>query len=69
MDVSEKEDSEQKMSSNRGVDMSTYCDYALRFEILVHGFPLDPSRALYYMLVGFLHTYHTIHPTSIFLSV
>ncbi|XP_062412348.1 cation channel sperm-associated auxiliary subunit gamma-like [Sardina pilchardus] len=37
--------------SNKGVDMNTYCDYALRFEIHVHGFPLDPTRALYFMLM------------------
>uniref|UniRef100_A0A673WBK1 Uncharacterized protein n=1 Tax=Salmo trutta TaxID=8032 RepID=A0A673WBK1_SALTR len=35
----------------RGIDLSTYCDYALRFILHVHGFPLDPSRGLFYMLV------------------
>uniref|UniRef100_A0A8C8MFC5 Cation channel sperm-associated protein subunit gamma n=1 Tax=Oncorhynchus tshawytscha TaxID=74940 RepID=A0A8C8MFC5_ONCTS len=37
--------------SNKGIDLSTYCDYALRFILHVHGFPLDPSRGLFYMLV------------------
>ncbi|XP_045080275.1 cation channel sperm-associated protein subunit gamma-like isoform X3 [Coregonus clupeaformis] len=37
--------------SNKGIDLSTYCDYALRFILHVHGFPLDPSRGLFYMLM------------------
>ncbi|XP_067084738.1 cation channel sperm-associated auxiliary subunit gamma-like [Osmerus mordax] len=39
--------------SNKGVDLSTYCDYALRFTLHVHGFPLDPHRGLFYMLMTF----------------
>ncbi|MBN3318432.1 CTSRG protein, partial [Atractosteus spatula] len=38
--------------SNRGVDISTYCDYALQFVIHVHGLPLDPYRGLFHMLVS-----------------
>nr|XP_014348875.1 PREDICTED: cation channel sperm-associated protein subunit gamma isoform X3 [Latimeria chalumnae] len=39
--------------SNRGVDDSTYCDYALKFVIHVHGLPLSPWRAFLYASVTF----------------
>ncbi|XP_063079668.1 cation channel sperm-associated auxiliary subunit gamma-like [Engraulis encrasicolus] len=38
--------------SNKFVGFNSYCDYALRFEIHVHGFPLSPSRTLYYFLIS-----------------
>ena len=41
-------------SFGRDVDLSTYCDYALQFTLHVHGFPLDPHRGLFYMLVSVL---------------
>ncbi|XP_051900031.1 cation channel sperm-associated auxiliary subunit gamma-like [Pristis pectinata] len=37
--------------SNRGIDASTYCDYRLKFIIHVHGLPLNPHRALFFMLI------------------
>ncbi|XP_062917294.1 cation channel sperm-associated auxiliary subunit gamma-like [Mobula hypostoma] len=37
--------------SNRGIDTSTYCDYKLEFIIHVHGLPLNPHRALLFMLI------------------
>ncbi|XP_063167869.1 cation channel sperm-associated auxiliary subunit gamma [Candoia aspera] len=33
--------------SNRGVDQTTYCDYALEFIVHIHGLHLSPTRALY----------------------
>uniref|UniRef100_A0A8C6VLQ8 Cation channel sperm-associated protein subunit gamma n=1 Tax=Naja naja TaxID=35670 RepID=A0A8C6VLQ8_NAJNA len=33
--------------SNRGVDQTTYCDYALEFIVHIHGLRLSPTRALY----------------------
>ncbi|XP_062818861.1 cation channel sperm-associated auxiliary subunit gamma isoform X4 [Anolis carolinensis] len=33
--------------SNRGVDQTTYCDYALEFIVHIHGLPLSHTRALY----------------------
>uniref|UniRef100_W5NAF3 Cation channel sperm associated auxiliary subunit gamma n=1 Tax=Lepisosteus oculatus TaxID=7918 RepID=W5NAF3_LEPOC len=41
-----------EVSNSRGVDVSTYCDYALQFVIHVHGLPLDPYRGLFHMLVS-----------------
>ncbi|XP_070620534.1 cation channel sperm-associated auxiliary subunit gamma-like isoform X2 [Erythrolamprus reginae] len=38
--------------SNRGVDESTYCDYALEFIVHIHGLRLSPTRALYIMKVS-----------------
>ncbi|XP_072127263.1 cation channel sperm-associated auxiliary subunit gamma-like isoform X3 [Mobula birostris] len=35
----------------RGIDTSTYCDYKLEFIIHVHGLPLNPHRALLFMLI------------------
>uniref|UniRef100_A0A670ZXX5 Cation channel sperm associated auxiliary subunit gamma n=1 Tax=Pseudonaja textilis TaxID=8673 RepID=A0A670ZXX5_PSETE len=35
--------------SNRGVDQTTYCDYALEFIVHIHGLRLSPARALYVM--------------------
>ncbi|MBN3310498.1 CTSRG protein, partial [Amia calva] len=46
-------------ASNRGVDMSTYCDYTLQFMIHVHGLPLAPERGLSYMLVSLNCPQHT----------
>uniref|UniRef100_A0A8D0BL63 Cation channel sperm-associated protein subunit gamma n=1 Tax=Salvator merianae TaxID=96440 RepID=A0A8D0BL63_SALMN len=39
------------MVSNRGVDQTTYCDYALEFILHVHGLRLSPSRALFVLKV------------------
>ncbi|KAJ7303931.1 hypothetical protein JRQ81_011444 [Phrynocephalus forsythii] len=33
--------------SNRGVDQTTYCDYALEFIVHIHGLRLSTSRSLY----------------------
>ncbi|XP_039225094.1 cation channel sperm-associated protein subunit gamma isoform X1 [Crotalus tigris] len=38
--------------SNRGVDQTTYCDYALEFIIHIHGLRLSPDRALYVMKIS-----------------
>nr|XP_056701746.1 cation channel sperm-associated auxiliary subunit gamma-like [Euleptes europaea] len=38
--------------SNRDVDQTTYCDYALEFTIHVHGLRLSPSRAIFLMKVS-----------------
>ncbi|XP_070620536.1 cation channel sperm-associated auxiliary subunit gamma-like isoform X2 [Erythrolamprus reginae] len=38
--------------SNRGVDQSTYCDYALEFIVHIHGLRLSPTRALYIMKIS-----------------
>nr|XP_056701743.1 cation channel sperm-associated auxiliary subunit gamma-like [Euleptes europaea] len=38
--------------TNRGVDQTTYCDYALEFIIHVHGLHLSPSRAIFLMKVS-----------------
>ncbi|XP_069763579.1 cation channel sperm-associated auxiliary subunit gamma-like [Narcine bancroftii] len=37
--------------SNRGIDSRTYCDYRLEFIIRLHGLPLNPHRALFFMLI------------------
>ncbi|XP_027711281.1 cation channel sperm-associated protein subunit gamma-like [Vombatus ursinus] len=37
------------MVSNRDVDTSTYCDYQLTFLLHVHGLPLSPRRALFFL--------------------
>uniref|UniRef100_R4GCL8 Cation channel sperm associated auxiliary subunit gamma n=1 Tax=Anolis carolinensis TaxID=28377 RepID=R4GCL8_ANOCA len=37
--------------SNRGVDQTTYCDYALEFIVHIHGLPLSHTRALYLLKV------------------
>ncbi|XP_059806822.1 cation channel sperm-associated auxiliary subunit gamma-like [Hypanus sabinus] len=37
--------------SNREIDTSTYCDYKLEFIIHVHGLPLNPHRALLFVLI------------------
>ncbi|XP_054854928.1 cation channel sperm-associated auxiliary subunit gamma-like [Eublepharis macularius] len=38
--------------TNRGVDQTTYCDYALEFIIHVHGLRLSPTRAIFLMKVS-----------------
>ncbi|XP_015273001.1 PREDICTED: cation channel sperm-associated protein subunit gamma-like, partial [Gekko japonicus] len=38
--------------TNRGVDQTTYCDYALEFVIHVHGLRLSPTRAIFLMKVS-----------------
>ncbi|XP_054855507.1 cation channel sperm-associated auxiliary subunit gamma-like [Eublepharis macularius] len=38
--------------SNRGVDQTTYCDYALEFIIHIHGLRLSPTRAIFLMKVS-----------------
>ncbi|XP_053122836.1 cation channel sperm-associated auxiliary subunit gamma isoform X2 [Hemicordylus capensis] len=38
--------------SNRDVDQTTYCDYALQFIIHVHGLVLSPSRAMFLMQIS-----------------
>ncbi|XP_048357686.1 cation channel sperm-associated auxiliary subunit gamma [Sphaerodactylus townsendi] len=38
--------------SNRYVDQTTYCDYALEFIIHVHGLRLSPTRAIFLMKVS-----------------
>ncbi|KAM3829466.1 cation channel sperm-associated auxiliary subunit gamma [Vipera latastei] len=38
--------------SNRGVDQSTYCDYALEFIVHIHGLRLSPDRALYVLKIS-----------------
>ncbi|XP_058052208.1 cation channel sperm-associated auxiliary subunit gamma isoform X2 [Ahaetulla prasina] len=38
--------------SNRGVDQTTYCDYALEFMVHIHGLRLSPTRALYIMKIS-----------------
>ncbi|XP_070805861.1 cation channel sperm-associated auxiliary subunit gamma [Pituophis catenifer annectens] len=38
--------------SNRGVDQTTYCDYALEFIVHIHGLRLSPTRALYIMKIS-----------------
>ncbi|XP_026571252.1 cation channel sperm-associated protein subunit gamma [Pseudonaja textilis] len=38
--------------SNRGVDQTTYCDYALEFIVHIHGLRLSPARALYVMQIS-----------------
>ncbi|TFJ99430.1 vacuolar fusion protein MON1-like protein A [Platysternon megacephalum] len=38
--------------SNRAVDKSTYCDYALEFVIHIHGLRLSPSRAIAFMKIS-----------------
>ncbi|XP_060113740.1 cation channel sperm-associated auxiliary subunit gamma-like [Heteronotia binoei] len=38
--------------TNRGVDQTTYCDYALEFIIHVHGLRLSPKRAVFLMKVS-----------------
>uniref|UniRef100_A0A4X2M1G7 Cation channel sperm associated auxiliary subunit gamma n=1 Tax=Vombatus ursinus TaxID=29139 RepID=A0A4X2M1G7_VOMUR len=40
------------MVSNRDVDTSTYCDYQLTFLLHVHGLPLSPRRALFFLGVS-----------------
>nr|XP_020834316.1 cation channel sperm-associated protein subunit gamma isoform X3 [Phascolarctos cinereus] len=39
------------MVSNRDVDTSSYCDYQLTFLLHVHGLPLSPQRALFFLWV------------------
>ncbi|XP_032083545.1 cation channel sperm-associated protein subunit gamma [Thamnophis elegans] len=39
--------------SNRGVDQTTYCDYALEFIVHIHGLRLSPHRAMYIMKISF----------------
>uniref|UniRef100_A0A670ZXR5 Cation channel sperm associated auxiliary subunit gamma n=1 Tax=Pseudonaja textilis TaxID=8673 RepID=A0A670ZXR5_PSETE len=43
--------------SNRGVDQTTYCDYALEFIVHIHGLRLSPARALYVMQVRQLNSF------------
>ncbi|XP_077192652.1 cation channel sperm-associated auxiliary subunit gamma-like isoform X5 [Paroedura picta] len=38
--------------TNRGVDQTTYCDYALEFIIHVHGLRISPTRAIFLMKVS-----------------
>ncbi|XP_062818462.1 cation channel sperm-associated auxiliary subunit gamma-like isoform X2 [Anolis carolinensis] len=38
--------------SNRGVDQTTYCDYALEFIVHIHGLRLSYTRALYLLEVS-----------------
>nr|XP_020642683.1 cation channel sperm-associated protein subunit gamma [Pogona vitticeps] len=38
--------------SNRGVDQTTYCDYALEFIVHVHGLRLSPSRSLFLLKIS-----------------
>uniref|UniRef100_A0A4X2LSQ2 Cation channel sperm associated auxiliary subunit gamma n=1 Tax=Vombatus ursinus TaxID=29139 RepID=A0A4X2LSQ2_VOMUR len=40
------------MVSNRDVDTSSYCDYQLTFLLHVHGLPLSPRRALFFLWVS-----------------
>ncbi|XP_077192645.1 cation channel sperm-associated auxiliary subunit gamma-like isoform X2 [Paroedura picta] len=53
--------------SNRDVDQTTYCDYALEFIIHVHGLRLSPTRAILLMqvslfsLIGMVLAYIFIH--------
>ncbi|XP_025030684.1 cation channel sperm-associated protein subunit gamma-like, partial [Python bivittatus] len=53
--------------SNRGVDQTTYCDYALEFIVHIHGLRLSPTRALYLMkismavVVGLVILYIIVH--------
>ncbi|XP_060113741.1 cation channel sperm-associated auxiliary subunit gamma-like [Heteronotia binoei] len=53
--------------SNRDVDQSTYCDYALEFIIHVHGLRLSPTRAVFLMqvslfsLIGMVLMYIFLH--------
>ncbi|XP_042294999.1 cation channel sperm-associated protein subunit gamma-like isoform X1 [Sceloporus undulatus] len=35
--------------SNRGVDQTTYCDYALEFVVHIHGLRLSHTRSVYYL--------------------
>uniref|UniRef100_A0A8D2L9Y7 Cation channel sperm associated auxiliary subunit gamma n=1 Tax=Varanus komodoensis TaxID=61221 RepID=A0A8D2L9Y7_VARKO len=37
--------------SNRGVDQTTYCDYALEFIVHIHGLRLSATRSLYFLKV------------------
>ncbi|XP_061453607.1 cation channel sperm-associated auxiliary subunit gamma isoform X3 [Rhineura floridana] len=53
--------------SNRGVDQTTYCDYALEFIVHVHGLRLSPSRSIYLLkitlaiILGLLFLYVAIY--------
>ncbi|XP_053253725.1 cation channel sperm-associated auxiliary subunit gamma isoform X2 [Podarcis raffonei] len=56
--------------SNRGVDESTYCDYALEFIIHVHGLRLSPTRAIFLLkvtiaiILGLLLLYIVVYITG-----
>ncbi|XP_060639742.2 cation channel sperm-associated auxiliary subunit gamma-like [Anolis sagrei] len=38
--------------SNRGVDQTTYCDYALEFIVHIHGLPLSRTRSVFLLQVS-----------------
>ncbi|XP_044290934.1 cation channel sperm-associated protein subunit gamma [Varanus komodoensis] len=38
--------------SNRGVDQTTYCDYALEFIVHIHGLRLSATRSLYFLKIS-----------------
>ena len=48
---------------SRETDSSTFCEHTLRFELHVHGFPLDPVRGLFFMQVRDIQSYSYKHFT------
>ena len=48
---------------SRETASGTFCEHTLRFELHVHGFPLDPVRGLFFMQVSDIQSYTYKHFT------